>query len=593
MRIFNKYAYMGAIALVGAVGFTACSSDDDLTAPQNPTFDGESVKTQFAISIPYAGKGTRLADDIVQAQGATDFRGISNIRLIPLASTGAVSTTTPFTSDAIMLDEIAASGELNNNVKFYENVSVPLGTNRFLFYGEAKESSGATDATNGALVENVDFAKGNLLNGACTTVNNVTFDLKEINEEQNTDIQTYLLGVLNGVVTAFGTPTGNELMLTALDNLKALKAGSSAAILAVMQDLYDMVKDGTSSSVEETVKNKILDYFNDNESKGVLSYKTHNPDTQPDDGIPANVDNYPAYLNIPNGAAQVEWSSTTFSYKKLDATDYATYVRPAALYYYVESTVGADDNSHKKQWQGSSVSDWGNFVGSTNYADSEVKSSTQSVILKDPVQYAVAQLVYNVKFDKPTVTDNKGVGRDVTTGGQNNFELKGILIGGQKQVDYQFAQVETASAKTIYDYSLNSGNTKVDVTTTATNDLYSLVLQSEERTKNDLIDDQKTVNFALELVNHGEDFYGKDGEVIPSGGTFYLAGSMSTDIMNSARNYVFEQDYKTTANITISSLKEAQYTIPDLRKTELELGLYVNLTWENGLSFDITIGGDN
>lgn len=517
---------------------------------------------------------------------------MNNIRLIPLASTGAVSTQTAFTSDAIMLDEIAASGELKNNVKFYENVSVPLGTNRFLFYGEAKESSGATDATNGALVENVDFAKGNLLNGACTTVNNVTFDLKEINEEQKTDIQTYLLGVLNGVVTAFGTPTGNELMLTALDNLKSLKAGSSAAILAVMQDLYDMVKDGTASSPEETVKEKILDYFND--KQGVLSYKTHDPDTQPDDGIPANVDNYPAYLNIPNGAAQVECpnGSSTFSYKDEYAANYATYVRPAALYYYVESTVGAANVSHKDDWSGTNVENWTDFVGTTNYADSEVKFSTQSVVLKDPVQYAVAQLVYNVKFDKPTVTDKKGVGRDVTTGGQNNFELKGILIGGQKQVDYKFAQVDGATAKTIYDYSLKRDNSKVDVTTGGTGNLYSLVLQSEERTENDLIDDQKTVNFALELVNHGEDFYGKDGEVIPSGGTFYLAGSMSTDIMNSARNYVFEQDYKTTANITISSLKEAQYTIPDLRKTKLELGLYVDLDWKAGLVFNVEIGGN-
>lgn len=581
MRIFNKYAYMGAIALVGAVGFTACSSEDDLTAQQNPTFDGESVKTQFAISIPAAGKtGTRLSEDIVQGQSTPVFRGMNNIRLIPLASTGAVSTTTDFTSDAIMLDEIANTGDLENNVKFYENIAVPLGTNRFLFYGEATASSGATDATNGALVENTDFAKGNLLNGVCTTVDKVKFDLKEINKDQNTDIQTYLLGVLNGVVTAFGTPTGNELMLTALDNLKALKAGSSAAILATMQDLYDIVKNGSSASVEETVKNKILEYFN--ETTGALSYKTGG-------SVPANVDKYPAYLNIPNGAAQVEWSSTTFSYKKLDATDYATYVRPAALYYYVESTVGADDASQKGNWTGSSVQDWGNF-GTNNYGDTEVKYSTKSVILKDPVQYAVAQLVYNVKFAATPVTDSRGVGRDVTTGGTNNFELKGILIGGQKQVDYKFAQVKTAPAKTIYDYSLNRGNTKVDVTTTATDNLYSLVLQSEERTNNDLIDDQKTVNFALELVNHGEDFYGKDGEVIPSGGTFYLVGSMSTDIMNSARNYVFEQDYKTTANITISSLKEAQYTIPDLRKTELELGLYVDLDWKAGLVFDVEIG---
>lgn len=581
----KNFAYGAAALLVGAVGLTGCSSDDELTNV-NPTYDGESVKTQFAINIPVAGKqGTRMAEDIVQGQTPNPtFRGMSNIRLIPLTSDNSVGTGTAFTSDAIMLDAIAPTGELTNNVKFYENVSVPVGTNRFLFYGEAKESEGATDATNGALVENVDFAKGNLLNGACTTVNNVTFDLKEIKEEQNTDIQTYLLGILNGVVGAFGTPTGNELMLTALDNLKSLKAGSSAAILAVMQDLYDMVKDGVNPSVEYDVKGAILNYFN--ESTGVLSYKTG-------DGIPANVDNYPACLNIPNGAAQVEYNSG-FSYKKSDATDYATYVHPAALYYYVESTVGADNNTHKSEWGGTTVDNWTEFVGNnSNYADTKVKSSTKSVVLKDPIQYAVAQLVYNVKFAASTVTDSRGVGRDVTTGEQNNFELKGILIGGQKQVDYQFAQVDAAASKTIYDYSLNSGNTKVDVTTTGTGDLYSLVLQSEKRTANASSTDQKTVNFALELVNHGEDFYGKDGEVIPSGGTFYLAGSMTTDQDNADRNYVFEQDYKTTANITIASLKEAQYTIPDLRKTELELGLYVDLTWQTGLTFDVTIGGNN
>ena len=79
---------MGAIALVGAVGFTACSSDDDLTAPQNPTFDGESVKTQFAISIPYAGKGTRLTEDIVQGQNKPETRVKINLTAYDIA-TGA------------------------------------------------------------------------------------------------------------------------------------------------------------------------------------------------------------------------------------------------------------------------------------------------------------------------------------------------------------------------------------------------------------------------------------------------------------------------------------------------------------------------
>ena len=54
----NKYAFVGAMLLTGAVGFTACSSDDLAEGPNpNPTFDGEAVKTQFAINIPAASAG--------------------------------------------------------------------------------------------------------------------------------------------------------------------------------------------------------------------------------------------------------------------------------------------------------------------------------------------------------------------------------------------------------------------------------------------------------------------------------------------------------------------------------------------------------
>lgn len=578
----SKYMYLTAAMLTGAAMFTSCSNEDDM-GNVNPTYDGESVKTQFAINIPAAGKAdTRLSQDIVQGQDPATFRGMTNIRLIPLNSANAVTTSTAFTNDAIMLEAIPS---LSNNAKFYNDVSIPVGTNRFLFYGEATAGTGATDATNGKLIEVNDFTIGNLLNGNCTTVGDIAFELKQINKDQNTEIQGYLTTILNSIVTAFGTPTGNETMLTALENLKSLKVGSSAAILAIMQDLYDLVKNGSSNSVEETVKNAILGYFS--ETTGTLIYKTTGTTT----GYVTNANNYPKCLNIPNGAAQIAWnvSTNTFEYKKENATDYATYVHPAALYYYIESKLKSDDDVHSTEWTTgtASTTDWNNFI-TQNYSDESVKSTTESIVLTEPIRYAVAQFVYNVKFASNIVNDSKGVGRYV----DNNFELNGILIGGQKKVDYQFAQTTVASepSRTIYDYTLGATNA-VYVTTSATSDMYSLALQSELRTTNDA-NGQKTVSFALELINHGEDFYGKDGEIIPSGGTFYLTGSMSTIESNNERNSVFEKAYKTTANITISSLKEAQYTIPDLRTTQLELGLYVDLTWENGLSFDVEIGGN-
>ena len=54
MKKINNLAWMSAIALAGAMGFTACSSDDDTMENVNPSFDGKSVKTQIAINLPQA-----------------------------------------------------------------------------------------------------------------------------------------------------------------------------------------------------------------------------------------------------------------------------------------------------------------------------------------------------------------------------------------------------------------------------------------------------------------------------------------------------------------------------------------------------------
>ena len=51
----------------------------------------------------------------------------------------------------------------------------------------------------------------------------------------------------------------------------------------------------------------------------------------------------------------------------------------------------------------------------------------------------------------------------------------------------------------------------------------------------------------------------------------------------------------TTANFVISqkSLQHAYNTVPDLRSTQISLGLSVDLKWETGLLFDnILLGGE-
>lgn len=78
MRNSKHFALGAATLLLSTAGFTACSSEDTFTGG----YSGESVKTQFAISIPAAGKvNNRMGQDIVQGSG--QFRGMTNIRLVP------------------------------------------------------------------------------------------------------------------------------------------------------------------------------------------------------------------------------------------------------------------------------------------------------------------------------------------------------------------------------------------------------------------------------------------------------------------------------------------------------------------------------
>ena len=49
------------------------------------------------------------------------------------------------------------------------------------------------------------------------------------------------------------------------------------------------------------------------------------------------------------------------------------------------------------------------------------------------------------------------------------------------------------------------------------------------------------------------------------------------------------QDYKTVANFTINSLQKAYVTIPDMRSVKLQLGVSVDLKWEEGFEFNPVI----
>lgn len=555
----KNFAYGAAALLVGAVGLTGCSSDDELTNV-NPTYDGESVKTQFTINVPVKSPSTRLADDIVQTGGLTDFRGMNNIHMFAFSKQGAVAdvtdTDTPTEVYGAMGSILNNELQANTNAKVYYDINIPVGVNRFLFYGEATRAEGAKDADNGRLDATYPTQKTDPLS---TT----KFELVSIAEQGNTGTEETLLKALNDVAGYSGWSTSTELKNFYLSFIQ-LKAGSANSI----REALTMLKDGLNSaspSTEVDLKGDIINAIDN--SLGTITSLT-----------------YPRELGLPDGAVQIAWDSNNSKFIYATSSDnvwglasaakITDYVYPASLYYWANSTIKVSNENESDKY----ATDWKTCLGLYNDG-TEVAASTRSVALEKEINYAVARFDLAAWFNATTVKDN--VSNDVDVTASDGMKIVGLLVGGQKNVKYDFSTPVDRTEHSIYDQSITSvvlpgsKNTNIIART--------LVLETESNT---------TKRFAIELENNtGNSFVGNDGTV-PAGGRFYLVGELEPSTDQTYVNMdqkVFKQDFTTTAKVTISSLAHAYNCIPDLKSPKLELGLSVDLDWQSGLVDDVTI----
>ena len=605
MKNFSKYFLMGTVALSGMTAFTACSSENEPSAEVNPTFNGSTVKTQFALNLPYAATGTRQSADVAQQDGK--FRGIQNMRLLPFTGAAAAGQTSAnlltlgFNSDAFQSDAEAQGRYI------YRDVEIPVGTKNFVFYGKAKDE-GADKFTNGNLVEDG-------LNVKTVALDNVKFSLDPIN------------GGLNLAAAAAGEEASYNKVLKALQTVTDTKVGegenaiewtnvtvpaSGATDYAKrnhakkLWEAFKTLKAGSAASVCEALTR--LD-----ESVGVKALDED--DTAAADGegllqtLKANItiaktlltDNkFPADLNLPDGAVQVKLSETgnKWSFKSPTvqvgeaSIDYAKITYPAALYYTVNTPVKANDNASTGladgMWPGRT--EWtGGTATWTGWTD-EVVNSTRTIALEKAIQYGVANLMTTVKLDKANLNDDAkvkvGQVADQNIDVNGKLKLTGVLVGGQPQyVGWDFkAPAATSFDYTVYDNKIDASVLALTTAQSAPN--YTLVLDN-----NNEAEQKNVVYVVLEFVNNtGVDFYGKDG-MVPKNGKFYLVGKLdkaaTTGVTNTKNvNHIFVQDHTTVANFTIKDLKDAYNTIPDLRSTSVSVGLAVNLTWEDGIVFD-------
>ena len=567
-KMINKYFCL-AVALAAA-GMTGCSEDEPNV---NPT-EGETVKTSFAISLPYQF-GTRMSGDNVQANG--NFLGMQNIRMFPLTTAGANNVAL---SRMIALGNIAADG-LTNQTKVYNDVQVDVNTSNFLFYALAGSTAPSTETAfaNGYMTDN--------LSSGVVNTNDIKFNLTRIRKEAN--FATYgaaVLQALNGVAAATGWSTSQDEQLKALYDLYITnKAGSAASVKVLLEDLNNKMtalKTGSTATVAQAVIDAITT------AKAAIDAST-----------------FPRNYNLPDGVAQVTWSGTAFEFVAntgvaigSNAIDPTTICYPAGLYYMANTPIKTTEAidpvfPNFANWTDGFAGDW---------SGTSVTATTRGIALTNPVQYAVASLAVKVKCATSTLPDNAAdYADDPTTGGltqtitvpADGFKLTGVVIGGQPEtVGWDFKNLAGDHLMNIYDNAVPADVTAKFGSESPIN--YTLVLEDLVEAAVSDKTQASVVNIALEFENtSGQSFYGQDG-LVPAGAKFYLVGKLNLNAEEGVtdttdRTSVFSQDYTTTATFTINSLKNAYNGIPDLRASKMEFGLAVDLTWQAGVSFDVAI----
>lgn len=555
MKQLKSFALMTGIALTGITALTACSSSD--LDEERVVYDDHGqagVKSEFVISIPRKVVSvTRMSDYVTQSSGsASQFRGIDNLRLIPFASEPAAGSTK--LADIIKLTPVANLDQAgSDNYKVYSEQFVPIGTSNFLFYGRAIANTEEEEVS--SMDDKFKYGILNvsgLTDDTFTTPSNITFSLEQINISEaaqagNATGQNIVqlltdlaqTGADDATAPNHKWSTTNNLILgTLYKKFTGVTTSSSHTLSIILSKVYNACMQIPSTADAY----KLATAIKSNVMKACL--------TVPQIDQPAELkDDYKDYpgrdLGLPDGAVRVRWNGSAFEdvsahYGKGYELKITDYCYPAALWYYTSSPLKAADSEKSPQY--SSASSWSDVIGNVYRGASDVvQAGTQSVALCNAAEYGVGRLETRIKMEEGTYYDANGVEVDVTKG----FTMKGLLLGGQSSVGYDFTQ-KGSENRAIYDREIDNQIIAQPGKTTPANQ--TLALETEKG---------KTIYAVLELKNNGGDFMGADG-VIPADGTFYLAVMLNpkADTEHYKENVLdklIQQDYVTQLTITIKN----------------------------------------
>ena len=612
MKKIKFFSFASAVLLASAAGMTSCSSDS-IEPTGGSGVAGQVVKTQFALNIPYGGNSstnqakqvTRMTENITQQN--KHFRGISDILLLTFS--GDPSSTGSKTATKVhKIGEDDNAYDKDSYRRLYRDIDIPIGTDYMIFYGTAKKANTTSSFTYGKTtnIDTYDTEKDlTKREFKLSTITNVDF----ANHQAAKDI----IAALNDIAKSSGTDGTNTVTVAWADvtdpkyNAVDWITKSEREFLKKNYDKFIQLSAGSQNSVKDFIT-KLKSILIGEGTAADLSkkYLTKNIVANCNDAL-TKIESltFPRDLNLPDGVAKIHWNNANSSFEYYPAgseafsgnnINYNKICYPAELSYFVKTSTMVSD---KEMSHVNDFPDHTNWTTDLNQAwptggafeNVKVSSSTRTVALRDPVQYSVAVLKSTIKCDAATLKDNglsKGgleADQDVPVKG-TGFPVTGILIGGQPEsVDWKYEPTSTETfANTIYDPNMN-GTITAGTSTSTPN--YTLVFDNKST-------DKKEVYVTIELENNsGMDFYGQDG-IILKGAKFYLVGKLNPAATSGTTNplnvdRVFVQDYITTANFNITDLRSAYNCIPDLRTSGINVGLAVDLSWKEGITFEVEI----
>ena len=563
-----------------SVIMTGCRDyDADVVANNAPV----RVDIAFTFSSSVAGSQTRQADDLVQ--NTAERRPNPNSLHIVALKDCELMNSEIFWEEPVYIQGAAPQPASYLYHSGYCNIA--KGVNRCLVYGDvadAESGSIPSKLYNGSLVKSP-------LNNITTNagLRDVSFSLESIFDGPDIPSDaTTLAATLTGVANLEDWVNSDNNILKNLrqnfTNHGFNLPGSAASVKKWLEALASAAQSyvDNPSGLTETDKT-ILGSVKTSAINAAQSISIDDATSPP----------YPRSLYLPDGAAVLRWveSATGGSFQPQMQTTtidnintVSRFAYPAALYYFVDSGIKTSDSKVDFASEYTTVTTtvdktaWDSFL-EQHFADAETKvtSKSKSIALTAPVQYAVAQLQVKVKAkvkasgsSLPDATSNN-ISIVNSENGQS-FPIKGIIICGQRPVNYLFEQGSNSDAevKFIYDSQVKD----CSLTTALVDACSTLVLQSFTG---------EDVNIILELENNsGENFKCIDGTVY-NGTRFYLVGKVEatggTGGDEISRGRVFTKDYITTVNMTVSSLAKAYNVLPNLLSSNLEIGVETTPDW--------------